>query len=478
MAGELGKLTRSLQAFSSQVESAPLDFIRWLPAQHRFLSSPARRKLFRAGNQSQGKTLAALSDVLFRCLGEHPFLDVPPPPIDAMVITASWAQGLAVQKKLFEILPKGVLHPDCEYDPVRGFRGRNPATRFRNGSLIRWKTTQQGALQLASATLQVCLFDEPPTSPRIYSEVSKRLQRAGADGVLLLAMTPVNAPVGWIKELCEQGQIEDIHSPLTPAAMIPIGSAEPLRLDDGTPCDEDWIEQIRMESLPYEVPVVVDGEWEFRTIDRVFEAFDLDLHVSPMGPVGPATLCLGFDHGSKIGKQIALLVAVQGRRGQERIWVLDESVGGARTSVRDDARDVLRMLERNEVKWRSIDHAWGDRLYIRGKADRKSNADLMREVSRELGLRRDSLRPEIRTVKRGKGRQKGSVDLGCRFLHQAMLREASFTVHPKCEHLIESLSNWCYTQKYSDCVDALRYSLTSYIFSGAHKAPKPTVRLG
>ena len=476
---KLGRLTASLRDMSRRAEERPLDYIRWLPAQQRFLSSSAPRKLFRAGNQSQGKTTAGLSEVIYRCMGAHPFLAVPPPPIEAVIITASWAQGLAIQQKLWELLPAEVLHPDTEYDPIRGFRGRNPAARFQNGSIIRMKTTQQGALQLAGSSIQVALFDEPPTSPRIYAEVSKRLQRAGTGGALLLAMTPVNAPVDWIRELCESGQIEDIHSPLTPEAMIPVGYQQPLRLDDGTPCDADWIAQVRGESLPMEVPVVVDGEWEFRTYDRVFTAWDTDIHITTDLPDGKATVRIGIDYGSKLLKQVAVLTACRGAPGIERVWVLDETVSGSRSSVRDDARDILAMLKRNGLGWKDVDEAWGDRLYLRGRSDRKSNEDLSRELARELGIRADALRPAIRTVKRGKGRAAGSVSAGCRWLHQAMLRDGGFHVHPQCERVIESLNRWDYTttSEWKDATDALRYSLQSAIFMSRPRT-KTTLRLG
>lgn len=475
---DLADIAQAVQLFAERVDRSPLEHIRWLPAQHRFLSSTAPRKLFRAGNQAQGKTTAGLGALVHRCLGTHPFLNTKPPPINCIAITASWSQGLAIQQKLFDLLPADVLHPDTEFDPVRGFRGRNPATRFRNGSVIRWKTTQQGALQLAGSSVDVALFDEPPTSPRIYSEVNKRLLRAGTGGALLLAMTPVNAPVDWIRELCEQGQIADIHSPLTPEAMIPVGHTEPLRLEDGTPCDDRWIEQVRAESLPYEVPVTVDGEWQFSTADAVFSKFNPDHHVSTLGPVGPAKICIGVDFGSKIGKQVAILCAVQTKaRGDERVWVLDESVGGSETSIREDARDILAMLKRQGLQWRDVDHAFGDRLYISGKADRKSNSDLMREVARELGISKDRLKPKIRTVKRGRGRSRGSVATGARYLHQLMISDR-FRVHPRCENLLKSLMNWCWTEEEKDKIDALRYCLNSYVFGSGWTAPKPMIRIG
>ena len=53
-----------------------------------------------------------------------------------------------------------------------------------------------------------------------------------------------------------------------------------------------WIASVRASVLPWEEPVVVDGEWEERATDRYFPAFVGDVRVD--GPVrveasGPAT---------------------------------------------------------------------------------------------------------------------------------------------------------------------------------------------
>ena len=43
--------------------SRPLDYVRWTPPQHRWLSSRRKRKLLRAGNQI-GKTWSGLAEVI------------------------------------------------------------------------------------------------------------------------------------------------------------------------------------------------------------------------------------------------------------------------------------------------------------------------------------------------------------------------------------------------------------------------------
>lgn len=475
---ELSQILATVEALADAVELDPARWMAWLPGQAAFLACPARTKLFRAGNQSLGKTTAGLSEVHFRCLGEHPFLDVCEPPIEAWVLCASWSQSLAIQAK-YHAIAQAYLIESTRFDPVNGYHANRPTARYRNGSIVRFKTTQQSGLDLAGATIDVALFDEPPASPRIFEEVRKRLLRAKGGGALLLCLTPINAPTDWLREIVEDGQVEDIHRALTPEELVPVGETEPLCLPDGRPMDAAWIEALRRNTLPYAVPVVVDGEWEQRVVGRVFSAWDETRMLMSEPPLAREwKVCLGIDHGSKIGKEVALLIYVQDSGEHDVVWVADEYVGVEGGTISDDARGILAMLQRNASRWSMLDHAHGDRLYMRGTLDRKSNRDLMREIGRVLGVPYRSLSPWIRTVKRGAGRGRGSVDAGCRYLHQAMIRPGHFFVHPRCSKLSESLMRWDYSDnEHKDAIDALRYGLQSFIFRGDRGKQATTQRL-
>ncbi len=479
MAGSLSRLSSALRGYQRTAVDNPLAHLEWLPHQHRFLTCGDRQKLLRTGNQL-GKSTAGCAEMIWRCLGTHPYLQTRRPPIEAHILCASWSQSLALQRRLWALVPKAELHPECEFDPVRGWRGRAPVVRFKNGSMIRIRTTRQSSLVIAGSTIQAAMFDEPPPDARLYAEVAKRLMHAGDEAALLLCLTPINAgPLDWLQELCEAGQITDIHSPLTPEAMIPVGSSAPLRLHDGTLCDAEWIERIRAEALPTERNVTIDGEWCAKVADRVFLAFDESEHVNTSKPRGTARLYLGIDYGSSIGRQVSCLVAVSGDTHDDlRLWVLDETDGGDRSTIADDADDILHMLSRHGIRWPELDGIWGDRLYIRGAASRKSNRDLMTHLGRRIGTRGRYLQPQIRTVKKGKGRAQGSVQAGIRWLHQLMLRPGAFNVHPRCISTIQSLNLWDLRAPYADPIDALRYSLNSLIFSKAYNAKKPTIMIG
>ncbi len=472
-------LTREVQ---SRSDDALLPFIRWLPGQLRFLQSDSRRKLYRAGNQSLGKTTAGLADVHWTAAGAHPYLRRPRPPTESWVICQSWSQSVSIMGKFWKLIPKAQLDPSTEFDPRVGFRGRNPMVQYRNGSIVRFKTTGQGAGNLAGATIHHVLIDEP-THPRLYEELNKRVLKTG--GSISLCMTPINGPVAWLREMVEQGQVEDIHTPLTPEALIPVGSHGPLRLDDEhrTPMDADWIAELRRMTIPADAPVVIDGEWETRVSGRLFVAWDASTMKSAVLPGGSVELYLGIDYGAgdRAYAQTAVLVAVQnytsGGRRYQRIHVLDERTADGTTTSKQNAASVLDMLKANGISWRDLDGIFGDKP-VRSRFVQKSNVTMMGDIARLLGVTFNRLEPRIKRAKSGRGNRPGSVSEGCAFLHQAMVR-GDFRVHSRCSRLLEGLDKWDYTTSHplKDIIDALRYSLKDYIFSKAQSRSRPILQV-
>ena len=472
--------------------------IAWrpLPTQHSFLASRHKRRLLRSGNQ-WGKTTAGAIDLIAHVTGVNRWCPemATPAPIEAWVICASWSQSVVIQRKIHALLPEGVLHPDTEFDEVRGFRGKHPAFRVKHASggysLVRIKTMGQGGLRLASATIQYAWFDEPPESPRIYSEITKRVMRAGRFGRIILTMTPVNADVEWIREDVESDRptIEDHHARMVPHEFVPLRQLtqggkwvvgdEPLHLDDGTPCDAEWIEAQIADTLPHEVPVVCHGEWRMSADAPVFPRFrpaGPDAHVTDAQPPGTVELLVGIDHGVRTHTQVAILVALvrgTGPDDPDSVWVLDEYVGEVETTEDDDAEGILAALERQRVRWVELDEVSGDRAHAgtgRGPTVAgKSNEGLSRAIvrhkrARAHGIRRE-LHPRIGRAKRGVSARAGSVEAGCTWLHRAMVR-GRFRVHPRCTHLIDAILAYDGTPNSdaSHAIDALRYALRPAIW--------------
>lgn len=472
-------LLRVLEDAADAAEADPCRYYDWLPGQDAYLRCDSRAAIYRTCNQAMGKTTVGLYDVHMRCIGEHPFtpLKVPDPPVEWWIVCASWPQSLAIQQKFHDIAGSRLKHGPP--DPKNGYDRNRPIAQYDNGSIVRFKTTGQKALDLAGATITGgILFDEPPKDPSAFEEARKRLTRT--QGLLRLTMTPIGAPVDWLRELVEAGQITDIHYRLTPENLIPVGRDEPMTLPDGTPMDQAWIDDFVANTLPHEVPVRCHGEWETRVVGNVFRAFDPGVHVTDYLPGGEVEIQIGIDYGTKVGKQVAILVAVKSDGQRESVHVLDESVADENSTNEDDARAILSMLARHGLRWQDVAKAHGDRIHMSGHVQKKSNQDLMREIAREMGVPRRGVQPRIRTVKRGAGKARGSVDAGCRYIHQQMLREGSFTVSPRCENLTAALERWDYRDDdWKDKIDALRYCLWPQIYSKrGNRGPAPELRIG
>ena len=471
-------------AIQRRMEEQPLAWMRWLPVQDRYLRCAERFRLLRAGNQALGKTTVALADLLWHALGEHPYRECSAAG-EYWIICASWSQSIAIQAKLRALMPDSRLHPDTIYTSARGFRGKNPAVEVRHKSgaysMIRFRTTQQGTLNLAGATINGALFDEPPASEAVYAEVVKRVLSTG--GWVSIAMTPIGAPIEWIRSAAQEGRVVDLHQPLTPEALIPVGGRRPRRLLDGTMCDQEWIAQIEIQTPSHEIPVRVHGEWEVRTTDRYFDVFRSSgtaAHVHESAPPGEVTLSLGIDHGSQPGKQIAVLVAVDARGDYPRIYVVDHYVDQAGTATpEEDATGILAMLHRNGLRWRDLDYVYGDIVHMKGSIRQKSNKDLARHLCRRLGLAPDSLYPVIRTVKRGQANQRWAVRVASRWLYHQMIREGGIGFHPRCARLIDALDKYHPDRddESKDPVDALRYALDPWIWRQPTRAPAATIRV-
>lgn len=420
-------------------------------------------------------------------MGVHPYgRNSPLPPgrgeREYWLLCASWSQSVSIQTKLHALLPPDRLHPSTEFDPVRGYRGRNPAVRLRHEdgtySIIKIKTTRQGTLDLAGGSICGALFDEVPTSQGVYAEVVKRVQSTG--GWVSICATMVGAPVDWLRELAETvletggPAIDDIHTRLTPDQLIPLGSTTPLRLPDGTVCDEAWIRRIEAETPPHEREVRIHGGWEIRYTERYFAAFVSDpaapnTHVSERLPRGAATIVIGIDHGSRPGAQTAVLMAVEEptlERPYPRIYVLDEYVDESGSAIPEqDAAGVLAMLRRRGLKWGNVDFAGGDIPHMQGDPRQKSNRDLMVQLGKQLGIPWRQLRPQIVTIKRGKGKGGHTRGYRLRWLYHQMVRDGGFTVHPRCTRVIESLDRHATpNDEWSHQVDAIAYGLDRHAF--------------
>lgn len=492
MVAAIGQLCGALGELKRRSSEDALSLIRWLPHQWRTLQNTGRFRLLRTGNQL-GKTTVGLAEVIYAAIGVHPCRTPSRKSGEYWIFCASWSQSVAIQKKLWALLPKSRIHPDTEFSQRRGIRGKDPAVEVLHEdgtySTIRIKTTMQGALVIAGATIHGALFDEPPSSQRVYTEVSKRVQATG--GWVLITMTPINAPVDWIRELVTDGGIEDIHARLQPSATVPVGHDQPVRItnQDGEVevWDQAWIDEVIRLTPAHEIPVTCHGEWESRTTDAYFHsAWRRPVHVDANVMDAEILLHVGADHGDRPGKQVILLVCIDPadpvgiEYGRPGVYVLDEyvdRVGSGDPS--DDARGLLAMLRRYGWEWSDVDCAMGDKVHMKGTARQKSCSDLQAAIGREIGLPFAAVQPPILSSKRGEGRGRGAPAVGLRWLHAQLARDL-LRIHPRCTRLIEAIERYkmAPNDEYADPIDALRYALDPYIFKPQNTSAPAVVRIG
>lgn len=480
MGVDLLALVQEAEEFSNTARDNLIHWVRWTRPQDQWLSLPAPRKLLRAGNQV-GKTWAGAAEVIGRAQGLHPHYRVRKPPVEIWVVCTSWSQSVAVMGKVWELVPKSWLVPGQRFDLRTGFGKDNPALVFANGSVIRFKTTNQGPSAVATGTIDYVWIDEP-TDFDIYRELDRRVtRRAGGIGITL---TPINRPCGWLKEMVDGGVVREVHAKLTVENLTPVGDTAPLKLLDGTPMDAVWIEEQHRITPAMFQPVVLDGEWEIRPQGIFFKCFERARHVAAMKldpRRGRVFWALGIDYSAadRPQGQTGVLVQVQSLtddrgRPYQLIAVVDQVVMPGTASNEQFAGELLTMLGRHGLQWRDLHKVYGDNP-VTSQWVEKSNIDTMRALAAELRIPQAGLQPRVLNAKEGTASY-GTVATGCRYLYQG-LASNRLVIHPRCEALARALETWDYTRDHpgKDQIDALRYALKDWIFGAGRGGETPTL---
>ncbi len=384
------------------------------PPHRSFLEDRARFRLLRAPSQS-GKTLVAAYETIHRCLGTHPHLDTPSPPIEGRVVCHSYPQSLVIQTKVHDLLPPGVLHRDSSFHPTRGWKHKT--IRFRNGSRLKFVTASQERLALASATLDLVWIDEPPPED-VYAECVSRLVQTG--GVLYLTLTPIGRPLKWLRAQVEEGVLSETHYALSTASCPWM--------------TEDQVEEARKNCLPAQRPQIIEGEWDGVTPDRFLDGFEPDKTVTPVLPTGEVDVLLGFDHGERPGAEVCLLVYFFTVEGKPHFYVCDEYVSPGRTTETQDALRIQGLLDRHHLSLYSVDRSRGDVNTAGKSAARTSMNQAFENAFTALA---GSLPFSIEKPRKGPG----SVLRTAQVVNRALI-DGRLKIHPRCKALIESMQHW------------------------------------
>lgn len=476
----------ALHTIADKHAQDPLSFVRWTPPQRQWLALPAARKLLRAGNQL-GKTYVGLAEVIYRALGTHPFYRTRPPPVEIWIVCTSWAQSVAIMGKFWALVPRARLRKGTTFDPRSGFGKDNPAVVFDNGSVVRFKTTNQGPEALAGATIDYVHVDEP-CDEDVYRELDRRVLRRG--GQIGITLTPVNRPTEWLRKLVELGAVEEVHARLTEANLTPVGGTGPLQLLDGTKMDAAWIARQWAITPATYAGVILDGEWETRPEGVFYSIFDPRKHVSDAVRLDPKQgvirWALGFDYAAAnrdFGhcvslNQVQVRTVNDGTRDRvvTAVYTVDELTLHGSATTAQSAIQTVSMLQRHGLRWTDLHAVHGDNP-VASRWVEKSNMDTMRAVAKEIGVSPAALSPRILNAK-DHVKATGSFDAWCRWVYER-LANGEMMIHPRCKNTIKGMETWDYTKDhpFKDILDAQRYALKPWAFSRPG-SPGVTVRLG
>ena len=334
--------------------------------------------LLRGGNQI-GKTQCGAFDTICRLRGFHPFKPVPLAPVEVWIVVHSWEQSKTIQAKFHEMMPKDLLHPSVEFVPGKGYRGTGaPVIRCKNGSIARFKTTNQGTLGLSAGTVDYIWVDEPPP-PHIIGELKSRITRTR--GSMLLTMTPIGAPVDYLKQMVADGIVSEHVGIMSVENTTPKGCRPMMSADE--------IEKLRLSFLPIDRDARMNGDWEGGIPEgRIFDHFTEDLisDLTP-DPNRQYVWSIGIDHGHDIASQVAILVAIDVTDMDNPIvYVVDEYIASG-ASAEVHAKSIVAMIKRNGLDISSIQRWTGDRAHggSKNNGGRMSNTMLTAAFCNILG---------------------------------------------------------------------------------------------
>lgn len=406
-------------------------------------------------------SLSLAAELVYAARGVHPYRRVKRAPTHTVVVGVSLDQMSALMKRIWQLVPKGELDPRCGFDPGRGFTGKPPRLVWKSGpgkgSVLNVATYKQGPQRVAGFTIDGVVMDEPPPKG-MYGELVPRVMRQGGWIRIGMTPTPEMPDVTWLRKMVQQGQIPEHNFGLTPENTRPQGAPGPLMT-------QAQIEAYVAQYLPEQRLMRTFGDWEPVVTDRYIEAFTEAACVAPVDVAAlrasaaeredKLAFGVGLDHGTDIGKERAVLVAVEGGGGpRPRVWVLDEYVTDDATKPEDDAAAVLAMIDRAGIDYDDVTTWVGDIAAKARKRDaKKSNTEIRLELATLLGRDGSSVR-FIQTP----FKSAGSVEKGCAQIN-ALCDRGHFTVAPRCVETIRAMKQFNGNPKdpLKDVLDALRY---------------------
>lgn len=450
--------------------------IRFTDPQLSLLKSTRPVEVFWGAN-SCGKSVVMAWDIARFLEGEHPFDQTHKPPVHALMLGESWEGMAHTIDYLWQFLDKRHFKESLS---LEGGKIKGQETKIYDivagpgkGGQLRLATYSSGPKRIAGPRYHRIVTDEPMPQD-IWSEVYART--LGRNGHIRIGFTPTMKTTTHLKYLWELVDDEDsdwigeINVPLTLANVTPRGgllevpfvSADQIkRFGQGLP---KAVRAMRMGLSRYPVDT-----------DRYLSAWNREL-CRPLtiggGPGHPplgSWVLVGIDHGTKPGRQRAVISACIPEGFGYRFWVLEEVYFDGRTGSDEDARLIMEALERRDIALEDVDYWVGDRAHPGDKySPVKSNVKLLNGFARLRGCQRSDR--EMQRRHRVKWLPPALYDMftpskyrashweGANRLNELMA-DGRLVIDTKCEQLIDDIETWNGSERaeQKDGIDALRY---------------------
>jgi hypothetical protein len=393
-----------------------------------FVRQPHRYKVLLGGNRS-GKTETCAIEVIWHLLGEHPFVDVPTPPVRWRIHVVDYSQlEKVVNEKLRKYIPEHKLYGG-KWDTA--YNGRLHLLRLQNGSVVDITTHRSSVKALEGASLDGVWIDEECPQQQYRALLYRVIDRKGR---VFISATPLSGVTWLYNELVEpfENGNPEIH-------------VSYISTYDNKYIDTAAIQLIEETSAPEEKEIRLYGKIQNYS-KRVFSAFDRDRHVDEF-PLPPTpTVWVGLDWG--FHHPTALVYAVY---YNDNFYVIDE--------FENDGLSLERIGEIIEDWCLSNGFSQQRCRVVYDSAMNRPLPDGMRreiDVLRPFGFR---LIPSVKNLELSVG------------VVNELFRNDSLFIHRKCTRLIEHMNKFYYRNGVvrsddpdKDMCDALRYVLFAMNF--------------
>jgi phage terminase large subunit-like protein len=446
----------------------PASGLRWSEWQRRWLQSGAACKLALTANQV-GKTTCQAADLVMEIRGNHPYRPRQwEGPLNIIMVGESiqqLSQPGGPLDKLWGLLPKDEIDPGTRFVRGKGIRGvKDPIIAFVKGpgagTIISVRTYAQQASTIAGSTVHIVWCDEPPNETT-YAELVPRLLHHRGRFVITFTPTLGMPDQTWLRAMveCSPPIFEIHHVPISEAATWLEGYARPLM-------PQEVIDKFERDTPEIERGMRLRAEWEPVIKGAAIRGFSEASHVGAfvgehaLPRDGQTRIIVCIDHGLKAGKQRAMLLYCWNGNDQARarFWWADECGQEESTTSRQDATNILEMLDRNGLKYTHVDDWVGDVQTGDPRVVRtKTNGTLRRALCDLLGT--NATDAEMLRIKLP-NKYKGSMYTGCDVMSK-VFGSGRGRVAPRCVDFIAALKRFQFKtdDPCKDILDAGRYGM-------------------